>query len=434
MSLDAIIKRVFGELDTQAMLQSLREVIAEPTSNLTLSVLLVSVVSLILLIVVVAILMLVVGTEDEDEDEDDKDGGAQAPENAAAAAGSTASEGASSGSSRAAAKRRLSDRVAPDSRLGRVLALAGGALVPLLLTAAIVASYTISSYDAYCLTCHATQIAAGAAASASSTATGTADTGPHAGPRCVACHEGPLATSVVGNSLDRARHLVAFAVGRREGRGAVVPSERCLSCHSAIVDRVLADVERGLLMSHAEPVAAGVPCGECHRDSGHRDARLEPGMSACLVCHDDIQASAACSTCHTKETSFAARDRRVFVPTQTIGRGDCGGCHSQATCDSCHGMRMPHDIQFLSYEHARSAGFDKKELCWRCHTMDDCGKCHEVRPRSVGYWGHTTGDSWKRQHGKVQPGVVAGCGCHGRSPYVKAGKDYCLACHDPGIR
>ncbi|MDO8963140.1 MAG: hypothetical protein Q7W30_01470 [Coriobacteriia bacterium] len=94
---------------------------------------------------------------------------------------------------------------------------------------------------------------------------------------------------------------------------------------------------------------------------------------------------------------------------------------------------MPHDITFLSYDHARFAGFDKKVLCWRCHTEGDCGRCHQTS--RTGYWGHGTGKQWKEGHKvSVPPGALAGCGCHGRSPWVKRRQDYCLACHAPGIR
>lgn len=421
------LERLIGPLDTEAMLQSLREVIAEPTSNLTLSVLLISVVSLVLLILVVVILLFVVGGDEDDEDDEDAEPGIrEARADDVVVLTGTAPK----------AQPRLvrTPLVRSDSRLGRVLTVAGASLVPLMLFAAFVVSYGISSRDAYCLTCHSAELSALSESDDSTSAPDPRGTGAHAGVACVDCHERGQIAGAVGNTLDRSRHLVAFAVGRREGSGGQIPTERCLGCHDGLLDEVVANAERGLLMSHAEPVEAGVPCGECHRDSGHRTDVLEPGMSACLRCHDDVTAAAACETCHTKETSFAARDRRVFVATDTINKGDCGGCHAQDTCDACHGMRMPHDIEFLSYEHARSAGFDKKEFCWRCHTQDDCGKCHQVRPRSVGYWGHTTGDSWKREHYNVPPNSVAGCGCHGRSPYVKRGVDYCLACHEPGIR
>ncbi len=425
------LERLMGPLDTEAMLQSLREVIAEPTSNLTLSVLLISVVSLVLLILVIIILLFVVGGEDDEEDEVGED-------EAEGVRGALELEGEpvdSSAEAPPAAKRRTIS-IPPDSALGRALAAVGALIVPVIVLVALVVGYGISAQDTYCLTCHGGQLAerAPAASTPGASTAESSETGPHASTRCVACHEAGQVQGAVGNALDRARHLVAFVSGRREGRAALVPSKRCAECHASIESTVVADTERGVRMSHAEPLSAGVPCSECHRTVGHSPDAHEPGMSACLRCHDDESASAACPTCHTKETSFAARSRRVFAPTQTISRGDCGGCHSQKKCDDCHGMRMPHDIEFLSYEHARYAGFEKKEFCWRCHTQDDCGKCHQVKPLSVGYWGHGDGWWWKREHYNVPPGTVAGCGCHGRSPYVKARKDYCLACHEPGIR
>lgn len=436
-------------LDLSSFLQSVREVIADPTSNLVLAVLLLGIASLVLLILVIFVLFLLAGTsEDEEEAEGEGEEGLTEEERAAAllevetlpsgatveGVGETTPSPEAPVEAAAETPAGVESGQKPARKPSRTLAVLGALVVPVLIVAGIAGGYVITAQNRYCESCHANQLAKQTAVD------GVADahfglSNAHAKARCVACHEGDQVTSAFGNSSDRLRHLAYFVAGRRTGRNAAVDPRHCLSCHERIETTVILDAKRGVKMSHKEPLAAGANCRECHTDQGHVAGAPSPGMSACLRCHDDSNASASCATCHTREPSVAASSNRLFAPQRIVSKGDCGGCHDQKKCDACHGLRMPHDIQFLQYGHSKQAAFDGKKLCWRCHTMGDCGRCHQTDPNTANFWGHTSGRDWLTRHQTiVPPGAVAGCGCHGRSPYVKSGQDYCLQCHPPGIR
>lgn len=411
-------------LDLQTLGQSIREVIADPASNLTAAVLLVGVVSIVLLILVIVVLLLLAPGSEEDEEDEEAEEGAEEPISGDEAAAS------------APEIEEAPERPIPEwrRRLRRIAMRVSLFAIPLLLVAAFVSGYLITSQTRYCLSCHSQQMSAFEE---------TDPTGLTASPKpvhpkvaCVRCHEDDQLWGAVGNTFDRTRHVVAFVAGKRTGRNASVPSGRCLTCHEAVTKKAVADTGRGLVMSHAEPEAAGVPCRECHENVGHYPAAKRPAMSSCLRCHDGAKVASECKTCHTKEPALAASDRRSFAANARITREDCGGCHDQKKCDACHGLRMPHDKVFLAYGHAKLAAFDGREKwCWPCHVEGDCGKCHLTNGRLPGYWGHTSGTDWKWRHGRITPPkAVAGCGCHGRSPWVQRGQDYCLECHAPGIR
>lgn len=422
-----MILRLLESYDLQGSLQTLREVVADPASNLTLAVLMLGFVSLALLIIVVSLLLFIDTSDDDDDadlnDEDHPD----TPVGPGTVEVERVADTDSTGVHETTAESRDS-RTPASRRVKRVAGAAGLAAILLLAFAALTSTYVITSQNDYCVRCHSP------AAHDSGTAKGSS--GPesgltelHAGVKCVACHEGPI-TDVVGTTVDRVRHVAAYVAGRRGGQFAAVASDRCLACHEPIMSGVSVDQRRGLRTSHREPVEAGMQCRTCHPNAGHLPKAKGAGMSACVRCHDGKIASADCATCHTKDTASAASEDRVFAPSRLVGKGDCSGCHQQKSCDSCHGLRMPHDIAFREGGHARVAGFEKKRSCFRCHAENECGKCHTINVG--GTWGH--GESWKSIHMKVTPGTTAGCGCHGRNSYVQQGKDYCLACHEPGIR
>jgi hypothetical protein len=414
-------------VDLQTLSQSIREIIADPTSNLTAAVLLVGVVSIILLILVIVVLLLLAPGADEDEDEDEDEEGGETPGEGEAEAAPVVTEPEAE---------PVPVKPVPEwrRRLNRGLLRLSLFAIPLLVIGALVSGYVITSQTSYCLSCHSRQMAG--LEKSDPMGFSEAPKPVHGKVACVRCHEDDQFWGAAGNTFDRARHVVAYVAGKRAGSNASVPSGRCLSCHQVVLSKSVGDAGRGLVMSHAEPEAAGVPCRECHENVGHYPDAKRPAMSSCLRCHDGAKVASECKTCHTKEPAVAASDRRSFAANARITREDCGGCHSQRKCDACHGLRMPHDQVFLAYGHAKLAAFDGREKwCWPCHVEGDCGKCHLTNGRLPGYWGHTSGTDWKWRHATITPsGVVAGCGCHGRSPWVKRGQDYCLECHPPGIR
>lgn len=407
---------MFGDLlpriDTDSLGQALREVIAAPMANLTLALLLLAMTGLVLLVIVVTILFFLVGEGDEEEEE--SRGVVEPPVERPESAETI-------GSDRVAAAPPPSD----GGGSLKVLAILGALLVPLLLVAAFVSAYAVTSADRYCLACHSpSEVDAGEPG---------APVIPelHSKVSCVECHEAPLPRGVVPNSIERTRQVLAWVAGDRAPSGGTAHADRCLGCHESIQTTTV-NADRGLRMSHTEPLAAGMMCAECHPDSGHYPGAVGPGMSSCLRCHDSKSVSGDCGVCHMGDPAMAAVNKRTFAASELVRDPGCGGCHNQKKCDACHGLRMPHTAAFVSGEHARQAAFGRKVVCMRCHTVWDCAECHQVPPDGGLYWGHGGGTRpsfWVQQHKVLPPGErTAGCGCHGRSPYAQRG-DYCAACH-----
>jgi len=319
----------------------------------------------------------------------------------------------------------------PESRPpSRALLLLGSALIPALLIASVVAGYVATGTNDFCVSsCHLAQPQVVYAVESS-----------HA--NCVACHEASPVAGFVPNVIDRARMAVTTAVpAGKSGAPSRVPvdSSRCMACHKGIDQKVVVVKAANVRMKHAEPLAAGMTCVECHGSVGHEapDTVHKVKMSKCLTCHDGTVASAKCDTCHTSDVSLAGREAvsvaaskssallgsgKYSFPAVVVANTDCGGCHDMKnTCDKCHGLHMPHSDSFIEGYHAKEAAWEKKKLCYRCHSKTDCGSCHQ---NFDGGAGHAPG--WKQEHRRSP--WDSGCSCHDRGKNI--GKTMCIFCHD----
>jgi hypothetical protein len=202
-----------------------------------------------------------------------------------------------------------------------------------------------------------------------------------------------------------------------------IHSNGCLSCHEDIRDSLVGE---GVTMRHLDVIEAGIQCTECHVSVGHGDELTEDEdlvqersvMSVCLTCHDGITASSECDTCHAgrplDDASAVSGD-----PTDTPIT--CTGCHqpeTDARCISCHGLELPHPVDFMS----RHAGMSFRDpaLCARCHenarTTDACA-CHQDGEMHGAY------AQWFPRHGPTaQTNWPGGCNCHDVS--------FCAQCHE----
>jgi hypothetical protein len=397
-------------IDWAALPDAVKALLAEPSANLTASVLVLVIATLVVLALVIGIALV----------------GLPRARRARQAAASEA-EGAEAEEALPAEEPALRDK----------RAIVWGVVLIIVLLAGAAYAYHASGTDRFCLGCHPTiapdttpelrpEVAEGLVTEPTVEVTVTplpdGPSGVHADANCVDCHEDGLPLGLVANLADRLRHTSRDALDLPPRAIPGTESERCLRCHD-LAEPLEA---RGIRMSHAEPLASGMVCFECHVDLGHRMRdSAAPGMSVCVRCHDDVIATAGCEVCHLGKNPWGDSIRRVFAPATLAGLVECGDCHDQRPCDSCHGLRMPHTEVFKAYDHARFSGFDKKKLCWRCHTVGDCAKCHETKQ---GIWGHGSGDTWKKQHATFPPGR-RGCGCHAAHPTVAKG-DFCLACHE----
>lgn len=281
--------------------------------------------------------------------------------------------------------------------------------------------------DAVCLSCHTDDSIHTARLDESSA---TVDV--HQPILCSECHETPstflsVTTAVPG----RAMHFVGGSIRPRyaDGYGAPVSNRNCAYCHESSVTTTTVNVERGLKMSHQEPLEANALCTDCHapvKGSGVVN-QYTVGMDPCMRCHDAEAASAECGYCHTKDVGFAVSAQTPFEPRSHPV--DCSGCHSLKTCDACHGMRMPHSTEFMGAGHARPAvediWFNGGRTCYGCHTATrrPCTKCHGVarfpaHPPSYMINGHKTADPFNN-----------GCDeCHSYLAWVN-GRNFCGNCH-----
>lgn len=245
-------------------------------------------------------------------------------------------------------------------------------------------------------------------------------TSTHAKVSCVRCHEGTLPGAVITGPSSRIASTY-YAISGASAAGVAVPSTRCISCHREILEKTVTG-QQAVAMSHKEPLAAGATCGDCHALQGHTKSHLSVGMSACLRCHDGKTASVDCKVCHP-----SGAEASISAPLEEIGnmvtlpvKPSCEGCHSQTTCDNCHGVRMPHPEDFDEpQQHARLAAFEgKQRVCFRCHAESDCGECHQS------WTAHGADINWKAKHAEYTTADGSGycVWCHKT-------KDFCSVCH-----
>jgi hypothetical protein len=393
-----------------AIWSTLRQVVVDPTSNLTAAVLLLAAIVLLALIIVIALLLWVTGGRRPEHDEDgepaerDEDE-YEYPELSAELAPDLPGE-----------RRGLAKKAAkPAGPISRWLAGTGGTVAIWSIVAlAVVGAYIGTSTDQYCAdACH------GRSAAVKSRAKD-----PHKSVACVSCHEDGGVAGIGGSAFQRTSHLVQRLAPSIHAYAGGVPSSRCLACHGTVTSNVVTIEDLGVRVSHKQPLAGGMSCDDCHENAGH-GGTLAKGMAPCVSCHDGKKASSECKTCHVSDTSKAVRasDRRRMFPR--IGLGpvtNCDGCHDQTTCDACHGLRMPHSARFMQWEHARYAGFSKRQLCYRCHVSSQCGgSCHG------GLDAH--GPGWATRHQGAPRDST--CSCHwSRLPDEgKAKGSFCAVCH-----
>ena len=310
------------------------------------------------------------------------------------------------------------------SRTAKALAFWGSGIgITLILLVGLAAAYGVTSTDRYCVSfCHGESALVISAARLD-----------HA--ECADCHEGRGVVGVIGNSVSRTRMGLMTFAGQKPYGAVPVESGQCLGCHEDILDSTI-EVRRELKVAHSHIVEAGYACTHCHEGMGHsRSAYSQQQMDACTVCHDGDPVSADCETCHiTPPDQVEARVGQTAQKVSSAGfvyrgvdaaKSDCGGCHEVVReCDPCHGIRMPHDDDFIEGGHARQAAFEKKKTCWRCHSPEtDCvAPCHTGFLRT-GINGHPP--TWKTEH-QIESGVGA-CGCHQR--YSRRTGSMCPLCH-----
>lgn len=370
------------------------QIIQNPGSNLIGAVLILLIVSLFLLIITLAVIAFIAGRDDEDV----PGASVGAYEDAQGEAGPVA----------AAPRRR------DPAAWSRTILQGFGVLLLLLAVTSL-----SSQSRTVCMSCHA----------------GTAHTDEvvgdvHQTVTCVSCHEyGGVVESLTFGVWLRMQHIVGgMTVAEPAGTYGAVTGQACLSCHRGVREGVTDNPDRALQMSHKEPLEAGAGCMDCHiLDETQRIGRRTVGMSTCLRCHDEQQASAECPTCHTGDVSQAVLASRVHEPRETISQPDCYTCHDPGPCDSCHGVRLPHPERYdLTHmmDAARDIWFGGGQTCTECHTSER-NSCYQrgCHVNELDY--HRAEDpGFPRNHGS-RPDMSCD-DCH---PFAGQFDDPCRMCH-----
>lgn len=291
----------------------------------------------------------------------------------------------------------------------------------------LVAGLTTSSNDV-CTSCHT---------NTSHTAAGKSD--PHAKVACVDCHEGGGAFARISvNVLSRMEHVTLAQTDSKAASdfGKPVASDACLACHGKQLQGTYYDARLHVKVSHAEPLAAGAECVDCHALKSGVVGATTVGMSSCLRCHGDgKRAKAGCEVCHDGDPSLAIRptiEATAMAAVQVANPG-CGGCHTDMTrCNACHGISMPHTVAFEQSGHARAAA----EAIWS-NNLGMCRKCHYAGHNDCQQFGcHVApfpahpSPAWQTLHASA-PWAQSNttCACHKWNPYDHNGMNFCEICH-----
>src|SRR3990170_2745918 len=209
----------------------------------------------------------------------------------------------------------------------------------------------------------------------------------------------------------------------------------CTDCHEDL-DKVFKDgLVPQLLYTHEMHFGKGVSeCAVCHPANTHEPDKInKPTMSRCFICHglsEEAIAPGSCDTCHPpgmrqKPTSPLADDWVPLAHSEAAleDRFECLTCHEQATCDSCHGLEMPHEDFFIEDTHPL-VYFEDPRLCENCHAQptdrrDFCDTCHHPEgPKDV---------AWIQYH----PTVVRDSG--GQTCFECHAVQTCAVCHRRGV-
>ena len=395
------------------------EIVKNPSSNIAAAILLIAIVALVLLPVIVSIIYALSNRPAEAHEYVlvDEDGNVVGPADASVLG--------SEGSLVLGAPVRAPSPA--HARPARVRRPGDGALSFLIVVAVflalVVATGATTQASSVCLGCHRDE-----------PHFLRADTDPHRAVGCVACHEsGGVVASVTRNVPARVTHVTSAIFGNDDPPGYMsVTSASCSRCHLAEIRGTIEIEDRALRISHDEPLAAGAVCLDCHiLDADEQMGNVTVGMSACLRCHNDEDASADCSTCHTGDVSLAVRAKNIAM--HDVGRvlvpfPDCYSCHEPGPCDSCHGARLPHPPNYALghyYDAAVDLWKNGGDNCFKCHPDAGNRSCYRAGCHSVEMPLHSADPGFDRNH--MNQNLWGACdSCHNR---LRVYPSTCAMCH-----
>lgn len=222
---------------------------------------------------------------------------------------------------------------------------------------------------------------------------------PHSVVACVACHEAPTAWwSLPQRLADRslllsrcaARHLSGTyqdPVDLQTTAPEPMPDGVCLQCHDP---KRKATSGFRILIDHAKHARRNGSCVSCHIWTGHAQptrSSAQSFMAQCFTCHGTARAptaSARCPLCHPSGYVLlpASHKSGAWKRRHSVAGSDlrlCEMCHEKKMCNGCHGLQMPHPMDWAKSinGHAAAAEADRT-VCSRCHGAQPhtCTMCH----------------------------------------------------------
>lgn len=415
---------------SERLLTALRTAVANPGANPRAAVLIITIVTILLMVLVIMVLLLIMRRRDREaqwdeyDDWDDEDWEYEEEGAATDTTGGRHHEEYEYPDLSTQMAPTLPGRAAvgrPLSPFWRILRVGGLWIAAAVVLGAVLFGYQATGTTDFCISaCHATD---------KTVALHGKDA--HSAVDCVRCHEDPPPFGLAGSFVQRNGHLLERFLPQLQTYAGPIPVERCTSCHENITTGGVLANDAGVRMSHSQPLGAGMSCDDCHVGTGHKANPRGVQMSVCMGCHDGVRAPSRCPSCHTKDVGLLSKDsERMFVRARLPARVDCGACHAQALCDSCHGIRLPHSDRFTAWEHGAISAFDKKTRCFECHTdATDCRTCH----REFDGASSQHGANWRSLHAE-EPYATATCACHtSRLPDgIRVRGSYCKLCHPNG--
>lgn len=208
---------------------------------------------------------------------------------------------------------------------------------------------------------------------------------------------------------------------------------------------------------------AGLACEACHKNLDHvdfADAGSMPEMADCSTCHNNLNATLECASCHLNTLNLRPADHTAdFLVTHKnvarMGDEDCVMCHTNDDCAECHeganllfttsgsqsdvqtafgisptgtrGLVLPrvHDPNFRFTHGLQATG--RTVECATCHeTQSFCQTCHEAEGVDV-----AGKPLW---HGGLDWGAIAGVVGTGGGRHAELARrdiESCAGCHDP---
>lgn len=219
----------------------------------------------------------------------------------------------------------------------------------------------------------------------------------HSQVHCYDCHLEQGAWSFPDQKATEWTTMVKASLLGRGLSGPSVPmgAAPCLRCHSAVMSGVIKS--GGIRIKHSTCAASPAVCTDCHSAVAHGASTRwinTPVMEKCVQCHIEKSGPTACDSCHAGKSQH---DRLRSGPWQvthgstwktTHGLSDltyCRTCHPADYCVKCHGVPLPHGVDFGRTHGALS--LEPGAKCLDCHSQKLlCDTCHRIpMPHPTGF-------------------------------------------------